>query len=944
VPKDEIHDGQYYLLVDTQIRVERGVPPQYYHHYAVKVVNTTGLETTSQITFTIDPSYQKATLNTLVIIRQGQRIDMLPGAEIQMLRREKDLDRLLYDGRHTGNVIVKDVRIGDILEYAYTISGDNPIYSNLFSYAAQTQWSVPIHKHHFRLIWPKARPLYQKRHNTDVALTRRDQGENTIFSMIQDEVKPVRRNTQTPSWFQRYGYIQLSEMQDWASVVAWALPLYRPAYESDPGISKLADRIRKTGGSAAENVIRALNYVQNEIRYLGIEYGVNSHQPSPPQQTFERRYGDCKDKTVALISLLTHLGVQAYPALVHTRRQHEVSGLHPTIDAFNHVIAKADVDGRQYWLDPTRNYQGQSLDDAFQPDYGVALLVAPGETGLSEMPENDHLFGSHMKEIFDLRKGIESPVLYQVMSKYRGYNAEDIRSQLAEEGRKAVEEDYVHYYARFYEQIEKAEPIKADDTQEQNELQLEENYRINDFWEKDEDDGQWQATFHTNALYSYLKKPDQRQRHEPYRLTHPVNVRQTIRVLLPEPWENLNLKSFTEHNAHFRFTSEPSYDKAGQTLQLDYHYRSFKDHVSVEELADYGSAIDRVDAQLDYYLYKPMVDTASHGDGTIARWMGENIHLLLIIGLGLLFIYCLIEWWVDLRKPDLVEGGYYYCVPLTKLFILNLSTLGIYITFWFYQTWKYIKKRDDAVIMPFWRAIFWPIWFFPLYQDLKRDSEKRFGRSILPKSPLIALLLVLYIGLYVSDHFGDFSEMFHIFSVLCILPFANYINYINREDPKALKQHSHFRPRHYILTAMAAIFLVISIGSLLNWIPNGEVIKGHQLPSWDLKYMQRHGLVKGDAQLIYFYSDAFFFRRHDGNGVTDANVFSYWYDKEDGELLTETIAFEDIDDISVKYAKADGENTVITIKPKNGSSFILYVSSEKGKDKLFVQAIEKNRH
>ena len=32
----------------------------------------------------------------------------------------------------------------------------------------------------------------------------------------------------------------------------------------------------------------------------------------------ERRFGDCKDKTLLLLSLLDALGIEAYPALVNT--------------------------------------------------------------------------------------------------------------------------------------------------------------------------------------------------------------------------------------------------------------------------------------------------------------------------------------------------------------------------------------------------------------------------------------------------------------------------------------------------------------------------------------------------------------------------------------------------------------------------------------------------
>jgi len=103
--------------------------------------------------------------------------------------------------------------------------------------------------------------------------------------------------------------------------------------------------------------------------------------------------------------------------------------------------------------------------------------------------------------------------------------------------------------------------------------------------------------------------------------------------------------------------------------------------------------------------------------------------------------------------------------------------------------------------------------------------------------------------------------------------------------------------------------------------------------------MQRRGLLHGDSELIYFFSAASFSRRNDGNGVTSSDVFSYWRDENTGEILLKSAAYKDIEDISVKYGQSQNDYTVITVELKQGTSFVLYASREKGKDKLFVEAI-----
>ncbi len=939
VPLDEIQNGQYHLLVDRQVRVAPNAPTQYFRHFAVQVVNVTGMEAASQISIVFDPEYQTLKLHSLDIHRNGEVINKLPDADIQLLRREEELESSVYDGRYTADAIVDDIRVGDIVEYAYTITGDNPIYDGIFAYNLDTNWNVPVLKNHFRLLWPKTRQLHQKSHNTDHLLTRSDHDDYTIYSYLRENIPPVRRNSETPGWYRRYGYIQMSEMGTWADVVAWALPLYRPAYQIDPEIKSLAERICLSAVNDENKVIHLLNYVQNDIRYLGIEFGVNSHKPSPPQETLERRFGDCKDKTVALIALLSAMGFESYPVLVNTRLEKGIGALHPTPRAFNHVLIRTAVNGKHYWLDPVRTYQGMNLDNLYQPDYGMALVLAPGETELTTIPENRSQVGVRIEETIDLQADFQKDPSYRLTSIYRGLNAEKMRRWFAEKGSKDIAHNYLEFYAKYYPRVVSAEPINVTDNPGKNEFHLQESYRIPDFWEKNEDTRQWECGIYTNALYTYLNKPEQRQRHEPFGISHPVDVRQTIKILLPEPWD-IQSSSFSERNSHFEFTSKASYDAAANTITLNYHYRSFTDAVQPDELSGYLEALDRVRDELDYQLTRPFVTNTPTTRHAAWNWVQSNPLLVIIIITVAILLYCAIEWRLDSFKQPPADPGVYYPISLFKLFFLSLATFGLYQIYWFYRNWAYVKQRDDSAIMPFWRAVFAPLWFFQFYQDLKLDSEKRFGKSLLPKAPWVGMLLLLLIVSNIFHRIEGPVALLGLLGVLSLIPFANYILFANRKLPLTIKQLSAIRIRHYLLGCLTAVLVVFNISVSLNWIPSGAVVKGNQLPNWDIKFMQRMGFLHGDANLIYFYSDAFLFTRNDGNGVTDKNVFSYWYHDESDQLLYESVAFEDIEEISIDYAASRSDTTVVTIKPTNGSSFVLFASGEEGRDKLFVKAIQ----
>ena len=47
----------------------------------------------------------------------------------------------------------------------------------------------------------------------------------------------------------------------------------------------------------------------------------------------------------------------------------------PSGSVFNHAIIQVLLNGKIYWIDPTINYQGGSLEMTCCPEYGYGLVV-----------------------------------------------------------------------------------------------------------------------------------------------------------------------------------------------------------------------------------------------------------------------------------------------------------------------------------------------------------------------------------------------------------------------------------------------------------------------------------------------------------------------------------------------------------------------------------------
>ncbi|WP_232313487.1 transglutaminase-like domain-containing protein [Enterovibrio coralii] len=162
--------------------------------------------------------------------------------------------------------------------------------------------------------------------------------------------------SEQPRWFNPYPYLHVSSYQNWQDVVKWALPLYA-APDKDDEVQALVADIQDTYPDDREKqIVAAIHFVQNNIRYLGIENGIGSHKPRPPAQIISQGYGDCKDKSLLLVSMLNELGVEAIPLGRHIL---ERPTERPACCALQLQSCDCENDLRRkpWWIDATRTHQ-----------------------------------------------------------------------------------------------------------------------------------------------------------------------------------------------------------------------------------------------------------------------------------------------------------------------------------------------------------------------------------------------------------------------------------------------------------------------------------------------------------------------------------------------------------------------------------------------------------
>jgi hypothetical protein len=185
----------------------------------------------------------------------------------------------------------------------------------------------------------------------------------------------------------------------WEKIGTWYQGLAAPESEGSTDISTEARSVAGDGDFMAR-LSNVADFMQQQIRYVGIEIGIGNLQPHSAQEVFRNRYGDCKDKATLMISMLSAVGIRATWVAVDHRRGVVDPGT-PSIFG-DHMITAIEIpagydnprlqavvttrSGRRYLIfDPTNQYVPiGEIPENEQGSYG--LLVAGADSQAIQLP------------------------------------------------------------------------------------------------------------------------------------------------------------------------------------------------------------------------------------------------------------------------------------------------------------------------------------------------------------------------------------------------------------------------------------------------------------------------------------------------------------------------------------------------------------------------------
>lgn len=597
------------VLIDDQLHVTSTV--EHYIHRVRQITSAAGVEDGAEIEVTFDPSNERFVLHGLHILRGSERIDASKTSTIRTFDSEDGREHQIYDGSRRVVLLLADLRPGDIVDFDASVVGANPVFGGRVTRHFSLASGRPALRRRVRVLSPSSRTLSFRLANTNVAATTRTLGTESEWAWEQTDVPAFTSEDGEPSWYDARPSVNISELASWAEVAQWANELYERTPPPSPALNAKIAELRAAHPTAESRAEAAVRFVQDDIRYLGIDLGEHSHRPHSASTVFQQRFGDCKDKVMLLVTMLRALGIDVDPALVNTDLGAHIVDELPSPQAFDHVIARLRLNGREIWVDPTRTLERGPLGSTDVP-HGRGLIASKDTTDLSVIPNAPPTQPTTVVRE-TLRVATNGSALLEVLSTYRGTAANDMRYTVSRKPRSKMNAANLEYYVKRFAGVEARGELVVEDDEAKNVLVIRELYAI------PEPAKNGTVSLWAFSLTSAAAAPSVTHRDSPLDLGPPTFLRHEIvieglAVALPHD------VTLGDAALSFSLRSEP---REGGGI-VTYDLRTRTDSISVADLSQHCDTLSSIRDALDEDAHVSPPAPATR-DTKIYLWVGLGV-------------------------------------------------------------------------------------------------------------------------------------------------------------------------------------------------------------------------------------------------------------------------------------------------------------------------------
>ena len=166
------------------------------------------------------------------------------------------------------------------------------------------------------------------------------------------------------------------DYSDWQGFAAFNAGLYRDRQELPAALRAEVHELTDGLTSDREKITALYKFMQERMRYVGIQLGIGGWQPFPADYVEENRFGDCKALTNYLMAMLAEAGVASNPVVIYWGDQQYRPKKDFATNTFNHVLLYAPSE--DMYMECTSNLSPAGYLGSGKYDRNALLLTETG--------------------------------------------------------------------------------------------------------------------------------------------------------------------------------------------------------------------------------------------------------------------------------------------------------------------------------------------------------------------------------------------------------------------------------------------------------------------------------------------------------------------------------------------------------------------------------------
>ena len=389
---NELEFGAFDICSNVDIIIEKNQIQSATYTRVTKVTDKSGVESVLPIIIPYRNGYDSVIIHKFTVIDpEGVEKEIDRSLIIDDITSSIDIQYDIYSDYREMHINPKGIQVGSILKYVYTIKNIKIILPR-FSYSFNLLNYLPTHYNSFSIQTDTSSSLLYNIYKAPIYPEKKNVDDKVIMKWEVVDLMPI---------VFEYGSLMLSDVAprvDFTTYPNWRVcgnEFYEIFWKDEILIplstceNNILKNLNLDSLSEIDKIRKIYYFVQNDVKYIGQEFGLNNYQPYETSLTCEKGYGDCKDKTAILIKLLKSVGVRSKPVLMATLySKYQMDKSFPCFSFLDHAITMVETSNSDtLWLDATFKYAPLECLSPFVNGM-TGIILDSIDSKFASIPEN----------------------------------------------------------------------------------------------------------------------------------------------------------------------------------------------------------------------------------------------------------------------------------------------------------------------------------------------------------------------------------------------------------------------------------------------------------------------------------------------------------------------------------------------------------------------------